>query len=132
MTGLELICLALNIYYEARSEPPYGQLAVGQVVMQRVESPRHPDSVCEVVYQGGEALWKCHFSWYCDSKSDIPRDKQAWQDALYMAEIVANGARIEALEGVLHYHSNEIQPPWWTASMTHISTIGNHEFWKST
>jgi len=130
VTGLELICLALNIYYEARSEPPYGQLAVGQVVMQRVESSRHPDSVCEVVYQGGEALWKCHFSWYCDGLSDQPRDEEAWENAKYMAEIVASGARIEALYGVLHYHSNEIPPPWWTVEMTHVSTIGNHEFWR--
>ena len=99
--------------------------------MQRVESNKHPDSVCEVVYQGGETLYKCHFSWYCDGLSDKPLDLEAWEDAKYMAEIVASGGRIEALSGVYHYHSNEIPPPWWTEGMTHVSTIGNHEFWRS-
>ena len=58
----ELECLALNVYFEARSEPSEGQLAVAYTTLNRVADTQFPDSVCEVVQQGGEAkLHKCQF-----------------------------------------------------------------------
>ncbi|NNC72074.1 MAG: cell wall hydrolase, partial [Sphingomonadaceae bacterium] len=47
----ELHCLAKVILHESRGEPRSGQLAVAQVVMNRVESPRFPNSICGVIYQ---------------------------------------------------------------------------------
>ncbi len=52
-----LTCIALNVYYEARSEPLEGQYAVAHVVLNRVASPRFPDDACTVVRQGLEKDW---------------------------------------------------------------------------
>ena len=62
----ELYCLANNIYFESRNQPKLGQIAVGQVTMNRVNSPKFPNTVCGVVKQGGEKRNRCQFSWYCD------------------------------------------------------------------
>ena len=74
-----LMCMAFNIYHEANNQSMLGQIAVGQVVMNRVEDSRFPDTVCEVVkqavtYKGTDkpVLHKCQFSWYCDGKNDEP------------------------------------------------------------
>ena len=86
----ELKCMAENIYFEGRAEPMTGKVAIGNVVMNRVASNRHPDTICEVVHEGphreswktrgkdvpdSERIYwpirnKCDFSWYCDGKSD--------------------------------------------------------------
>ena len=47
-----LLCLALNVYHEARDQPVYGMQAVAEVVLNRVHDRRFPDTVCEVVKQG--------------------------------------------------------------------------------
>jgi spore germination cell wall hydrolase CwlJ-like protein len=81
------LCLAMNVYHEARNQSFIGQVAVAQVVMNRVKDNRFPNDVCEVVTQGQTYSWKpdvpirnrCHFSWYCDGKSDKPRDAEAWE-----------------------------------------------------
>jgi len=73
MIETALVCLALNIYHEARNQPTIGQVAVGQVVMNRVRDERFPDTVCGVVKQGQTYSWqpdlpirnKCQFSWWC-------------------------------------------------------------------
>ena len=87
----ELKCMAENIYFEGRAEPLMGKVAIGHVVMNRVASDRHPDTICEVVHEGphreswktrGKAVAdserkffpirnKCDFSWYCDGERDI-------------------------------------------------------------
>ena len=71
------MCMALNIYHEAKNQSMLGQVAVGQVVMNRVEDSRFPDNVCDVVtqavtYKGTDkpVLHKCQFSWYCDGHKD--------------------------------------------------------------
>ena len=68
-----LLCIALNIYFEARSEDLQGKVAVGSVVMNRIAHERFPDTACEVVYQGGDKVrHRCQFSWFCDGLSDNP------------------------------------------------------------
>ena len=77
MIAEALVCLALNVYHEARDQPFIGQVAVAQVVMNRVKDERYPDDVCGVVKQGLTYSWdtdypvlnRCQFSWYCDGKS---------------------------------------------------------------
>ena len=81
-----ITCLALNIYFESRNQPIEGQVAVSQVVLERVKSKKYPDTVCEVVFQGPTYSWsvnypiknRCQFSWYCDGISDKPKDEIAW------------------------------------------------------
>ncbi len=47
-------CMALNLYWEARSEGREGMLAVGWVVLNRMAHPKFPNTVCEVIQQGGK------------------------------------------------------------------------------
>lgn len=83
----ELRCLALNISFEARSEPDLGKIAVSHVVMTRVESKLFPDTICKVVKQGGETRrHRCQFSWWCDGRSDLPRDTTAWRQSRALAQ----------------------------------------------
>ena len=88
-----MICLALNVYHEAKNQSFIGQVAVAQVVMNRVKDTRYPNTVCDVVKQGATYKWKpdfpiknrCQFSWYCDGKSDKPKEHQAWRTAMHIA-----------------------------------------------
>lgn len=132
MTGIELICLALTVYYESRAEPMVGQLAVAQVVLQRVESEFYPDTVCEVVQEGGTNRHRCQFSYWCDGKAETPNDQRAWARALDIAEMAAAGAQIMVLEGCLHYYSILFDAPYWTDTMKEAATIGHHRFYRAT
>lgn len=126
---VSLVCLALAVYFEARSQPLLGQLAVAQVVLNRVESERFPDTICEVVYQGGEhRRWQCHFSWYCDGLSDTPYEELAWEVAQLVASAALDGTRHAPLDGATHYHAEYVAPTW-SDRMTFIVQIGEHLFY---
>ena len=73
MIAAALVCLALNIYFEARNQPTSGQIAVAEVTLNRVASRNYPNTVCGVVKQSNKN--GCAFSWYCDGKSDKPYEK---------------------------------------------------------
>jgi spore germination cell wall hydrolase CwlJ-like protein len=87
--GNDLICLAKNLYFEARGENEAGQFAVGFVTMNRVRNKRWPDSVCKVVYQPGQ------FSWVKDTHSNEPRDTKLYHKMIYIASIVMQSKEIE-------------------------------------
>jgi len=109
----ELYCLAKNIYFESRNQPKLGQIAVGQVTMNRVNSPKFPNSVCEVVQQGGERRHKCQFSWYCDGKKDEPEGGTPWDESVYLAlRIYSEEFPIDVTEGALWYHATYVSPAW--------------------
>jgi spore germination cell wall hydrolase CwlJ-like protein len=130
-------CLAMNIYHEARSESLAGQYAVADVVLNRVESNRFPDTVCEVVHQA--RLWegypvrnKCQFSWYCDGKTDTPSEMDAWYRSLSVATQMLSVGKYRGLtEGATHYHTDYVDP-FWNESMILIGGIGDHIFYLET
>ena len=124
-----LDCLALNIYHEARGEPDDGKVAVAQVVMNRVADRRFPDDVCDVIKQGGtQPRYACQFTWWCDGRSDRPRDRLAWQDSMSLARQVMNGAVKDPTGGALWYHADHVNPPWG-AHLTPAGNIGRHVFY---
>ena len=126
-----IICVALNVYFEARSEDFLGKIAVGSVVMNRVESPIFPDNACDVVYQA-EYLGKwpkrhrCQFSWFCDGLADIPRETEEWAEAVTIATWVHGIGLPDITGGALWYHSNDVSPEWATTDYTQI---GSHKFY---
>lgn len=125
----ELDCLALNIYHEARGEPELGKLAVGHVTLNRVADARFPMTVCGVVRQGGEAkLHRCQFSWWCDGRSDRPRDTEAWQAVRAVARKVYLGFSVDPTEGALWYHADSVLPSWGKV-LTRGPQIGQHLFY---
>jgi len=119
---IAIMCLSLNIYFEARNQPLAGQVAVAQVTMNRVHSSDYPNDVCSVVYQHKQ------FSWYWDGKSDVPRDEEAWGRAQAVAQGVYAGSGHAELEGVLFYHA-VYTSPWWVSEMKLVTTIGDHIFY---
>jgi len=126
----ELTCLARNIYFEARSEPLEGKLAVAHVVMNRVASKYFPDSVCGVVQDGtDEVLHKCQFSWYCDGKTDVVEDQAAWKEAVELASQVYWGRVDDPSGGALWYHADYVKPVWRKA-FAQGPTIGRHIFYS--
>lgn len=132
-----LVCLALNVYHEARDQPFIGQVAVAQVVMNRVRDPRYPDTPCEVVKQGPTYSWaedfpvknRCQFSWYCDGKSDKAKDVDAWSQAMVIAHGVYNGNLDDFVEGATHYHAVYVQPEW-AKTKTPVVRISDHVFYR--
>jgi spore germination cell wall hydrolase CwlJ-like protein len=133
----EILCLALAIYFEARGEPVIGQVAVGQVVINRTADRRYPNNVCEVVKQGPTYKWtqdfpvrhRCQFSWYCDGKSDIPRDPKSFTLAVHLSAILLAGEIADPTEGATHYHASYVRPSW-AAAKTQTLRIDNHIFYR--
>ncbi len=123
-------CLSEAIYYEARSEDLTGQLAVAEVIQNRVESEHYPDSICDVVYEGAHRVTGCQFSFTCDgSMSRKPRG-DAWARAVEVAGYVMMGLSEKPLtEGATHYHTNYVSP-YWRSGLIHTTTIGTHIFYR--
>ena len=149
----EAVCMALNIYYESRSDNLAGQYAVADVVLNRVQDSRYPNSICEVIKEGPvRESWKtkkdpdlseserifnpirnmCQFSWWCDGKSDEPKDETGWAQAQYVAgNIMYNGKYRGITEGATHYHATYVKPKWrFDRGMNHIGRIGSHIFYR--
>ena len=125
----EIGCLALNIYFEARSESESGMLAVGKVVMNRVADGRFPGTVCDVIRQGGEVtLHRCQFSWWCDGQSDLPLNSRSWQLAQSLARDIYWNRVDDPSGGALWYHADYVSPYWRTA-FKRGPQIGRHIFY---
>lgn len=121
ITTAAATCLALNIYFEARGESPDAQRMIAEVVMERVNSPEYPHSVCAVVWQHGQ------FSWTEDGKSDRPKDTVAWLNA----QIIANETLLfggEFRTGATHYATRDITPHW-ADEMQIVGSYDNHIFY---
>jgi N-acetylmuramoyl-L-alanine amidase len=120
MTGP--ICLALAIYFEARGEPLEGQVAVAQVIINWVESPDFPNTICGVVKQPHQ------FSFYSDSIPNEPRNAQAWNLAQSIAEVVIEGRAPDMAYGALWYYAPSKVSPGWAKDLDVVANIGNHKF----
>jgi len=118
----ELECLAVGIYYEAKSESLKGQLAVGHVIANRAESGRFPSSYCGVLFQ------RSQFS-FIRGKSlpSVPRASQDWQDAVAIAKIVDQELQPSPMGRALFFHARRVSPGW---RLTRVGTVGNHVFYR--
>ncbi len=134
----DIECLALNSYYEARSESVAGQVAVAQVVMNRVKSNKFPNTICEVIQHGKTRInWKgnvvpvlnqCHFSWWCDGKSDIPVDVRTYHSILDLVTDILYLDTVDITEGSLYYHADYVTP-YWAPSFEMVTKIDRHIFY---
>ena len=122
-------CLAEAVYFEARSEPVEGQVAVAQVVLNRVRSRLYPTSICGVVYQNRHRYKACQFTFACEGKALVPREPAAWLLAQRIARDVLEGDRyLEAVGGSTHYHANYVAP-YWSRRLKRTDRIGRHIFY---
>ena len=121
-------CMALALYWEARGEDDEGMTAVGWTILNRVDSPDFPATPCGVVYEGGEQP-PCQFSWWCDGKSDRPRDDHHWMRARIIASSLLTSPSADPTGGALFFHA-AAYTVHWAATRTHTVTIGNHHFYR--
>ena len=130
-------CLALNIYHEARSESTTGKRAVAWVTLNRVQSQRYPDTICDVVYQahldsnGNPKRNQCQFSWFCDGKSDSIKNTTEWERSLALANMVMNnyGKNPDPTDGATMYHATYVNPVW-RKDYTRTVRIDEHIFYR--
>lgn len=128
----QLVCLALNVYHEARGEPTAGQYAVAEVTMNRVASSRYPNTVCKVVYEKNwdyiRHRYVAAFSW--TEFDSVPKpEKRMWQQAWDVANVVYFNRHASKLQGVLLYHARHIRPSW-ARGRKPVARIGRHVFYK--
>ena len=119
----ELECLATGIYYESKSEPLAGQLAVGQVIANRADSHgRFPSSYCGVLFQRGQ------FSFVHGHRlPTAPRASRQWQTAVAIAKIVDRDLKESSAAGALFFHARYVSPGW---RLKRVASIGNHVFYR--
>jgi hypothetical protein len=123
-------CLADAIYFEARGEAPRGQIAVAQVVMNRVFSGYYPNSVCGVVYQNSHRHLACQFTFACDGIPDRISEPAAWERAKHIARDTLDGKFwLNDVGKATHYHAYWVHP-WWVHEMHRLDRIGVHTFYR--
>ena len=124
-------CIADAVYFEARGEPLRGQMAVAQVVMNRVFSGRYPNDVCGVVYQNAHRRLACQFTFACEGK-DLSRidEPDMWAQARRIAKDALDGKIWLAEVGhATHYHAYWVRPSW-VREMSRLYKLGVHTFYR--
>lgn len=111
----EVLCLADNIYHEARGEPYAGKLAVAYVTLNRTQHKAFPNTICEVVFE------KAQFSWTSTNKRAIKAPKY-YHTLARLAIQKHKRVKFKAL----YFHSIKINPNW---KRKPITRIGNHIFY---
>lgn len=127
--GSEWECLAEALYFEARGETVRGLFAVGEVILNRVDSSLYPGSVCAVVNQGTGALYACQFTYTCDGYSDVIREPEAYTRVGKVARLLLDGADRGLTDGATHYHTRAVSPSW-ARRFPMTAQIGSHLFYR--
>jgi len=125
----QMSCLAEALYFEARGEPITGQLAVGEVILNRVEDSRYPGSICKVINQGTGRRFACQFTYTCDGKLETVHERKAYEMALKLSKILTTTHDRKLTKGSTHYHSNYVNPKW-SKKFERVAKYGRHIFYK--
>jgi len=119
----EIECLAVGVYFESKSEPLAGQLAVGEVIVNRANSGgRFPSTYCGVLFQRGQ------FSFVRGrSLPAVPRSSKQWQTAVAIAKIADQDLKDSAIGKALFFHAKHVSPGW---RLKRVASVGNHVFYR--
>ena len=118
----QINCLATGIYYEAKGEPLSGQLAVAEVILNRSQSGRFPDTACGVLKQPGQ------FSFVRGGKLPEPNaGSTAWRTAVAVAHVAKRALWDSPADGALFFHARHLAPRWGKAR---VASLGNHVFYR--
>ena len=129
----EQYCMAQNIYFEAGNQSPLGKLAVGLVVMTRVNDSRFPDTICGVIKQ------KSQFSWVNDGRSNEPKKDWVWDESVRISADVLESSPeflqfvsryLGGWTGLTNYHADYVSPGW-SAEMEQVVTVDQHIFYRN-
>jgi spore germination cell wall hydrolase CwlJ-like protein len=127
--GSQWQCLTEALYFEARGETLMGQFAVAEVILNRVDMPNYPDSVCGVIKQGTGRIHGCQFSYTCDGRPEVVDEYAAWERVGKVAKIMLDGAPRDLTKDASHYHTTTVSPTW-ARSYPRTARIGTHVFYR--
>ncbi len=122
-------CLAEALYFEARGESVRGQFAVAEVIMNRVDSPEFPDTVCGVIHQGTGKKYQCQFTYTCDGSPENISNQAVYGQVSKVARLMVDGAPRQLTDGATYYHSRGVTPSW-ARNFAHTASIGVHHFYR--
>lgn len=131
------LCLACNIYHEARGESLSDQIMVGHSTMARVKDEHYPNEICAVVWQP----WQ--YSWTNDGNSDVVTEPEVWREIIKSVSelvlmhwnddsfvIAPEDVNISDLEDVKWYHNDTVNPDW-TARADIVWDSSAHTYYKN-
>jgi hypothetical protein len=124
-------CLADAVYFESRGEPLRGQMAVAQVIINRVFSGYYPNNVCGVVYQNAHRHLRCQFTFACEGK-DLSKVEELdmWEQAKTIARDMLDGKIwLTEVGHATHYHAYWVHPSW-VHEMKKMYRLGVHTFYR--
>ena len=145
----QAMCLAMNVYHEAKGETLAGKSAVAHVTLNRVAHKKYPSNTCDVIFEAKTRInWKgnvvpvrdrCQFSWYCDGKADdiqlvyqngnvIKHNMIAWKQSVQVSLLAMKGMTIDPTSGATHYYNHNIAQPNWGAVYPVKAVLSNHTF----
>lgn len=127
--SLQWRCLTKALYFEARGEILAGQVAVAEVILNRVDSEFYPDSVCGVVHQGAHLRTGCQFSFMCDGKPEVIRNRAVFEELGKVAWAMLQGRPRILTDQATHYHNTAVSP-YWARTLERTATIGAHIFYR--
>lgn len=122
-------CMSQAVYFEARSESESGQLAVAEVIANRVRDHRYPNSVCGVVFQGATRTTGCQFTFTCDGSMDRAPRGERWKKAQTIAAHVMMDVHERRTGAATHYHATYVDPIW-NSGLIRTQRIGTHIFYR--
>ena len=122
-------CLSQALYFEARGESVRGIFAVGEVILNRVDSGAYPGSICNVINQGTGAKFRCQFSYTCDGRAEEIHEPAAFDRVAKVARLLLDGAPRDLTDGATHYHTQNVNPSW-ARRFPQTASIGSHVFYR--
>ena len=127
LSDADFNCLVQAVYFEAGQEIPEGQRAVANVILNRVNDPHFPKTVCDVIHDSNAN--GCQFSWWCDGKSDATPDADRWATSKQAVIDVLDGDYADATKGALFFHARFVRP-LWSRKLEKTAMIGGHIFYR--
>ena len=122
-------CLSEALYFEARGESVTGQFAVGEVILNRVDSAEFPNTVCKVINQGTGRKFACQFTYTCDGRKEVISEPVAYDRVGKVAYMLLKGAPRNLTQGATYYHTRSVNPGW-ARKFLRTATIGVHYFYR--
>lgn len=122
-------CLTQALYFEARGETVRGIFAVGEVILNRVDSGAYPDTLCEVINQGTGRKYACQFTYTCDGRAETVTEPRSWERVGKVARLLMDGTPRALTGGATHYHTKAVNPSW-AQRFPRTASIGSHYFYR--
>ncbi|WP_156679249.1 cell wall hydrolase [Sphingomonas profundi] len=118
----ELECMAKVVLHEAGNQPRAGQLAVAQLIVNRMESGRFADTACGVVNQPGQFFQTASYN--------PRRDTDAWAAAVEVSREAQARQTADVAPGAMFFRAAYAAPTGFFRTRTRVVTLGDHVFYR--